>query len=260
MKNPKILLFTPMYEGLWPLIDGYIRYVALEKKHNPNLDLVWFMNNSSEHFIRGVTEYNELNNLGANIIDLGEIADKFDATLISENRAIDMAREGKYDYLMSFEQDNIPCDCPGYTTPMQVLLEQFKNPLVGMVGGSYRFKQMGRMLGSGMTEVPPIYGNRKGDTGMVMAKVNIHSPRVKEQLRRKLNYVDVDGLPFGYTMIRREVFEKYRIPDRKDWHPFGTSDFKFCDMVRKKWRIRLMRNLRVLHLFVDMKKKEIVTF
>ena len=56
----------------------------------------------------------------------------------------------------------------------------------------------------------------------------------------------VDGLPFGLTMIRREVFMK-QLVDR-DYGKYGTEDYSYFDTMRESgWKCVWVKEARAAH-------------
>jgi len=262
-RETKILVGTPIYEGLRPLMPMFVRYLNYESMNYKNLKWFWVINNSKPEFVKEMEEYKDLNNFPLEILDLGEIPDKLEAVRQCENAIWKKAIDDNYQVLYSLEQDNLPVIPTPYGDPLDIMIWHLAKPEIGMVSGKYFYKKLGHAIGDGeFFHAGLNEGNLDGDRRMDMVVVKQTNELAKAQMKQKLPYADVDGLPFGMTVIKRDVFSKlFEFPPEKELHPYGTTDLWYSNEVKKMgWKLRRLHDVVSQHLFVKEDKKTIITY
>jgi len=254
---------TPMFEGYKFATPWYMRYLDRELRHFPDMYVYWICNNSSSNFINGLREYSELNDFRAEIEDIGSFENGLVAVTEADKKAFDKAKELEVDWLYMVEQDILPTMENG--SPLQKFLTHLNYKKVGLCGGTYHYKKLASVIDKDAVYVDAPEGNLPDGNidkwrQLVMARVSRINHHAMKQLKKGLNYVDVDGIPFGFTCIKKAVFQEFDIPAKENWEPFGSQDLAFCERIKSKWLIRLLRKVRAYHLYFDKNTGEIIVY
>ena len=178
---PKILVFSPTYEGKEYIFDAF--YKGIKSIDYPNWEFLMIDNTE------GMSYTHKLRQRGINTVHVPRCGNSRQALCNAQNYARKYAIENDFDYILSIESDII-------CTPdvIQRLLKHDKK----VVGGLY---YIGHEV-----KIPCIFFVEKMPTGAFKTSL-IKLQDVPHFINTGLQ--QVHGMGVGCTLVRRDIFTKY---------------------------------------------------
>lgn len=205
MRKPKVLIFTPTYEGKHYCFNEFIDHCS--KLTYPNIKHIIVDNSKTDEYANKLKRKLSKTNIDVYHVDRGN--NSREALARSQNFARRMAIEGEYDYIFSLESDVF--------TPYNViecLMIQGK-PIIGalyFIGDKNSQERIPCITISKYLEEKGHYGTRL-----------LEPKEFYDYLNRGVKQVQSCGL--GATLIRRDIFTKF--PFNYDPRFMGHSDIYY---------------------------------
>lgn len=126
------------------------------------------------------------------------------------NTALKQAREGEYDYLITFDHDNVPTKNP-------IDLISLDKDIIGMPYPTYRY-------------------NSQGEIEFALLAMDKQSNGEYLDHKDRNGLQEVDAIASGAIMISKRVFttDLYFSREWKDGFAIRGIDFNFCDKAKQK--------------------------
>jgi len=183
MKFPKVLIFSPTYEGKEYCRERFVE--TINKIKYPNFDFIMIDNSKTEDY------YNKLKKEGIDVRRVPRGNNSREALAASQNYARRYALDNNYDYVLSIESDIFPP-----TTIIQDLMKHWK-PVIGawyLIGGTTEK----------IPKHPCVFlldNSKHGATRLITLKEH-------EQAKEKGGLQQVHGMGVGCTLIDINVLKE----------------------------------------------------
>jgi len=257
----QILLGMPLAEIHWPYLRFQLPYLQREYASlGDKLKVIFALNNASGKFIREIEDFC-LSRSWIGMEYLGRFEKGGEAIVASRNFVNDIFDKQRFSHLYFLDVDTVPSPkptkCGGILKPepfpvakqMVEMLDDIakrRGCKVGAVGGRYHMK--GVMKDPKEAEKHTGVKDAPVDQLYSTARVDLDNPDVRRQAEdKKEPYIEVLGLPFGFTMFPRAVAPHLEVSN--DYKGYGTEDYSVMDNIRAAgYKLFLSKELHALHM------------
>jgi len=230
MRLPKVLVFSPTYEGKEYCREEFIENI--NKLNYPNHDFIMIDNSAT------IDYYNKLKEVGVPVVRVPRGNNSRDALAAAQNYARRKAIEEGYDYVLSVESDLFPPkDC------IQKLMGHFK-PVVGalyMIGG------IGKIPKHPCVFLP----KSDGSNGTRLITKQEH-----EKLKLEGGIFRVHGMGVGTTLIDVSVLKKHVFWCDNRFENKHSDVYFYMDLWNKKIPVFVDYDMEIRHENSDWKNVE----
>ena len=238
--QPKVLVFMPVSESKKPVIEHTLTAIRALDYHN--FTVMLGVNNSSAEFVGFLKELGK--KYQARVVDFGtidameevEVEGKTFLAEFESGKVISYARKARNKGLQLFREGDarfvVMCDadCPPKPDAIKSCVKYFDDrrfKKVGIVGGIVFVRASLKTKDGKQMCVPAIYfDNKRKNTSECYNFFFEHWQDVE--------IIEVDGLGMGWTMISREVAEKFNFDLPKDLSRFMGEDFYYCYQAKEQ--------------------------
>lgn len=222
-KNPKVLVATPIYEGMNYCLKEFLeRIKGLDYK---NFDILLVDNSLNEDY------FEKLKNIAGIFVkrDSNDSNVKMERLISSRNMILEFAKENNYDFILMMDSDVLP--------PKEIITRLLKHEKE-VVSGIY----LNYFMSSGKMKLLPVAWNILSEREFEKMKNRLPKGIQRSDVKRHLTEEELQGEKLlevfhpspGCMLLSRKIFENFAYSSERENGKNIADDVTFIKKIREK--------------------------